>query len=549
MKALTAAEMREVDRLTTERHGISQLQLMETAGNKAADIVWRIVAGRERVRVCVLCGKGNNGGDGFVAARRLKDSGVAVQVILFGRVEDVRGDASANLARWRAAGNEVNLVNEIADWQRLWPTVASATVFVDALLGTGLRGAPTGAIACAITEINNLSRHCTAPTPALILAIDTPSGLPSDGEAAPGPLLTAHRTVTFTAPKIGQLISSNADACGALEVVSIGSPASLAEEIGGSKIRWIDASEFAALPLVRSWNSNKGRYGHVLLVAGSAGKSGAAILASLGALRAGAGLVTAAVPAPIQSILAAAHPEYMTETLETTPDGAIAANNLRSGTFARIAEGKSVLAVGPGLGTAPETREFVSNLVRETSLPLVLDADALNAFAGHANLLRQRRSSFLAVTPHPGEMARLLGCTTAQVEADRVRIAGDAARDWNAHVILKGFHTLVASPDGRIFVNTTGNPGLAKGGTGDVLTGVLSALIAQFAAQFTAEFTAEFTDDAPLRALALGVHLHGLAADLLAARDQDRSGMLAGEVANEIPAARSRLIRELQFGA
>jgi len=395
-------------------------------------------------------------------------------------------------------------------WQRLWPTVASATVFVDALLGTGLRGAPTGAIACAITEINNLSRHCTAPTPALILAIDTPSGLPSDGEAAPGPLLTAHRTVTFTAPKIGQLISSNADACGALEVVSIGSPASLAEEIGGSKIRWIDASEFAALPLVRSWNSNKGRYGHVLLVAGSAGKSGAAILASLGALRAGAGLVTTAVPAPIQSILAAAHPEYMTETLETTPDGAIAATICEAARLRASRKGSQFWLSDQASVRRRKRESLSATSLEKPRWPLVLDADALNAFAGLPICFASAAPRFSLLRPHPGEMARLLGCTTAQVEADRVRIAGDAARDWNAHVILKGFHTLVASPDGQIFVNTTGNPGLAKGGTGDVLTGVLSALIAQFAAQFTVEFTAEFTDDAPLRALALGFISTGL---------------------------------------
>lgn len=537
MKALTAAEMREVDRLTTERFGISQLELMENAGRKTAGAVRRIMAGREAVRVCVLCGKGNNGGDGFAVARDLKEAGLAPQVLLFGRVDEVRGDAAMNLARWRDAGNKIEIVAETADWERLWPSVSSATVIVDALLGTGLRGAPAGAIARAISDINRLSRNCTAPTPALILAVDTPSGLPSDGEGAAGPVLFAHRTVSFTAPKIGQLLSPHAEACGAIDVVQIGSPGSLVEETGKSAIRWIDPKEFDSLPLVRPCNSHKGRYGHALLVAGSTGKSGAAVLAGLGALRAGAGLVTIATPGPVQATLAAAHPEYMTEALESTADGAIATNNLHSGNFNRIAEGKTVLAIGPGLGTDSETREFIAALLQETALPVILDADGLNAFVGRANLLRDRKTQFLAITPHPGEMARLLGMSSADVQADRQRIALESAKRWNAHVVLKGFHTLIASPSGQLFVNTSGNPGLAKGGSGDVLTGVLAAMTAQFGA----------TDW--LRALALGVYVHGLAADLLAVEGHDPSGMLASEVAEHVPAARAWVLGESQSGA
>ena len=538
MKALTAAEMREVDRLTSDRYGISQLQLMENAGSKAADAVWRALRGREGLKVTVLCGKGNNGGDGFVVARLLRqgDYEVPVRVVLFGRPEEVRGEAAVNLARWRDAGNPLDVVQSASDWSRLWPELAVSPVIVDAVLGTGLRGAPSGEIAQAIADLNQLSRNGTAATPALILAVDTPSGLASDGDSSDGPVLVAHRTVSFSAPKIGQLISRQAEACGALEVVSIGSPASLIEEAGKGDIRWIDPGEFASLPLRRSQNSHKGRFGHVLLVAGSTGKSGAAVLAGFAALRSGAGLVTIATPEPVQPTLAAAHPEYMTEALETTADGAVASNNLRSGNFARMAEGKTVLAIGPCLGGAPETREFVGELVRRSPLPLLLDADGLNAFAGRAHLLRDRDSPFLAITPHPGEMARLLGGTSSSVEADRLLAAREAARNWNAHVVLKGFHTLVAAPDGRLFVNTSGNPGLAKGGSGDVLTGVLSALLAQF------------TGDR-FRALALGVYLHGIAADLLANEDRDASGILASEVAEWVPVAREWLLRELRFGA
>ena len=537
MKALTAAEMREVDRLTTERYGIPSLQLMENAGTKVADAVWRFVAARDNVRVCVLCGKGNNGGDGFVAARCLKSAKVATRVLLFCKPEEVQGDAATNLSRWRDPGNAIVEVAGDADWERVWPEVASATVIVDALMGTGLRGAVTGMMARAVADVNRLSRNTTSPRPALILSVDTPSGLPSDGDAAAGPVLSAHRTVTFTAPKVGQLISPSATACGVLEVVPIGSPPALTEEVGKGAVRWIGPDEFVDLPLSRGADSHKGKFGHVLLVAGSTGKSGAAALGGLSALRAGAGLVTIATPVTAQNPLAAAHAEYMTERLEATADGTIAMNNLENGVLTRIVAGKTVLAVGPGLGTHPETQSFITGLTTASALPVILDADGLNAFSGHAELLKRRKTEFLAITPHPGEMSRLVGRDTSVVQENRIGIALESARNWNAHVILKGFHSIIASPDGQVFVNTSGNPGLAKGGSGDVLTGILAAMTAQFG-----------TNDW-IRVLALGVYLHGLAADLLAAEGEEVSGMLASEVARYVPRAREWLLREIRFGA
>ena len=537
MKALAAAEMREVDRLTTERHGIPSLQLMETAGKKVADAVWRLAAGRDNISICVLCGKGNNGGDGFVGARRLKEAGHVPCVLLFGQPEEVRGDAAPNLARWRDAGNPIESNISEQDWERVWTGISSSTVIVDALLGTGLRGPASGVMARAITDINLLSRNATAPRPALILSVDTPSGLPSDGEAAAGPVLFAHHTVTFTAPKLGQLVSPHAEACGVLEVVSIGSPAKLAEELGSRNVHWAAPDEFGSLPLVRAADSHKGLYGHVLLLAGSLGKSGAAILAGRAALRGGAGLVTIATPEPVQPIVAAGEPEYMTEPLKATKSGALSVRSLLDGTFGELEDGKSVLAIGPGLGTHRQTQEFVRTIVTQTELPVVLDADGLNAFAGEADILRKRKTKFLAITPHPGEMARLLGTSNSAVQENRVAAAIDSAKRWSAHVILKGFHTLIASPEGKLFVNTTGNPGLAKGGSGDVLTGMLAALTAQFG-------TADWG-----RVLALGVYLHGIAADLLAAEGVDGiSGMLATEVADAIPGARECLLREIRFG-
>jgi ADP-dependent NAD(P)H-hydrate dehydratase / NAD(P)H-hydrate epimerase len=537
MKALTAAEMREVDRLTTERYGVPSLQLMEEAGKHIASVVRLKLYGNANKRAVFLCGKGNNGGDGLVAARLLKEDKLGVDfdpsVFLFGAPDELRGDAAENLSRWLKGSGKITEVKDSASLEASWPKIASAYAIVDALLGTGLRGPAAGVIAEAFTRLNKLSRNATLARPAFILAVDIPSGLPSDGQSAEGPVLFAHQTVTFTAPKMGQLLSNQAGCCGHLEVRQIGSPAALVEEIGQGAARWAEPEEFASLPLIRAADSHKGTYGHVLLLAGSVGKSGAAILAGRAALRTGAGLVTIATPETVQPIVAAGQPEYMTEPLKPTKSGGLSLRSLVDGTFGELEEGKSVLAVGPGLATHRQTQEFIRIIVAQTDLPVVLDADGLNAFAGDAASLCKHKTKFLAVTPHPGEMARLLGTFSAKIQQDRVRTAVEAAKRWNAFVVLKGFHTVLASPSGQVFVNTTGNAGLAKGGSGDVLTGVLAALTTQFG-----------TEDW-LRVLALGVYLHGAAADA-PGRSPDLSGVLAQEIAKAVPWARANLIREIR---
>ncbi len=535
MKALTAAEMREVDRLTTARFGIPSLQLMEAAGKHVADAVRARLAMFHHKRIVVLCGKGNNGGDGFVAARLLQAKPIEPLVFLFGARDGVRGDAAVNLDLWLKSSGEITEIVDSASLEAAWGKIADCHAIVDALLGTGLDGPATGIIAEAIIKLNQLSRNATLARPALILAVDIPSGLPSDGQPAEGPVLHAHGTVTFTAPKIGQLVSRDAGSCGQLEVRQIGSPAALVEEIGQGIARWAEPAEFVEMPLVRSADSHKGTFGHVLLLAGSVGKSGAAILAGSSALRAGAGLVTIATPEPLQSIVAMGQAEYVTEPLAATKSGTLALRSLTDGTFGELEEGKSVLAIGPGLGTSRQTQEFIRTIVSQTELPVVLDADGLNAFAGDGAALRKRKTKFLAVTPHPGEMARLLGVSTKEVQADRLNAARTSAQKWNAYVALKGFHTIAVSPKGELFINTTGNAGLAKGGTGDVLTGVLAALTAQFG-------TADWH-----RVLTLGVYLHGAAAG--APRGlPDISGTLAQQIAKNLPAARARLVREIERG-
>ena len=539
MKALTAAEMREVDRQTTARFGIPGLQLMESAGQQVCEAILRWLGSgraaepRREVKISILCGKGNNGGDGLVVACHLKVTGIESRVYFFGDPAKLTGDARENFQRWRNAGGTVNVVGSESEWDKVKGAIGNSDVIVDALLGTGLRGAVTGMTGNAITAVNEFSKNATAAHLSLIISVDMPSGLPSDGEAAEGPVLRAHQTVTFTAPKIGQLVSVDAACTGALEVRQIGSPAELVEELGKGELRWASAEEFAELPLVRAADSNKGTFGHVLLVAGALGKSGAAVLAGRMAVRAGAGLVTVATPAVVLPVVAAAQAEYMTVPLQATRAGTMALKNMQGGRWKKIENGKSVLAIGPGLGTEAKTQQCVRTMVRSTELPVILDADGLNAFDGRADELRQRKSKFLAITPHPGEMARLLGKSTRDVQGDRLNAAREAAKRWNAHVILKGFHTLIAAPGGAVFVNTTGNAGLAKGGTGDVLTGLLAALTAQFK-------TGEW-----LRVLALGAYLHGLAADI-GVTGMDASGLIADDVISLIPEARLKLLQELR---
>src|ERR1700676_202127 len=539
MKALTAAEMREVDRQTTARFGIPGLQLMESAGQQVCEAILRWLGGsrapesQRELKISILCGKGNNGGGRLVTACDWKVTSLQLKVYFSGDPTKLTGDASENFQRWRNAGGTVNVVGSEREWEKVSGALASSDVIVDALLGPGLRGAVTGITGKTISAVNEFSKNATAARPSLIISVDMPSGLPSDGEAAEGPVLRAHQTVTFTAPKIGQLVSVDAAATGALEVRQIGSPEELVEEVGKGELRWASAEEFAELPLVRAADSNKGTFGHVLLVAGALGKSGAAVPAGRMAVRAGAGLVTVATPAVVLPVVAAAQAEYMTVPLQATRAGTMALKNVQGGRWKKIEKGKSVLAVGPGLGTEAQTRQCIRTLVRSTELPVILDADGLNAFEGHANELRQRKSKFLAITPHPGEMARLLGRSIRDVQRDRLKAAREAARRWNVHVILKGFHTLIASPAGEVFVNTTGNAGLAKGGTGDVLTGLLAALTAQFK-------TGDW-----LRVLTLGVYLHGLAADIGVTR-MDASGLIADDVISLVPEARLKLLQELQ---
>jgi NAD(P)H-hydrate epimerase len=533
MKVLTAEQMREADRLTTERYSIPSLQLMENAGAAVADYLSDAFPDLSTRQILVLCGKGNNGGDGFVVARRLRERNAPPRVFLAAESSEVCGDAAVNLRRWQeGGGGELHVVTSADNWAAAREAVDQADLIVDALLGTGVKGPVKGLLATLIEDVNRWRSRRRARIRGArersVIAVDMPSGLPSEGEDFGGPVVRADATVTFTAPKVGQLLSPRADCAGKLVVRDIGTPRDLLEDDPRLILHWLEPGEFRSLPLMRKADANKGSFGHALIVAGSVGKSGAAVLGGRAALRVGAGLVTVATPADVLPIVAAGMPEMMTAPLLPTGEGTVSLRNLDSNRFAQIADAKSVLAMGPGLSTNHETQQFIRAVLQKLSLSVVLDADGLNAFAGHSDELRARKPELLALTPHPGEMARLLDMTARDVQARRLEIALEAAKRWQGYVILKGFHTILATPDGRAYVNTTGNPGMATGGTGDVLTGMLAGL------------TAEFGTKNWEIVLGLGVYLHGLAGDVAAERVGE-APLVASDLIEALPEAYARL--------
>jgi hydroxyethylthiazole kinase-like uncharacterized protein yjeF len=516
---LTAAQMRDADRRTIEEIGLPGAVLMENAGAAVARVL------RERHpamrRPLVLCGKGNNGGDGLVVARHLLD--LAPSVFLFGARQDVRGEARLHMGAFERSGGVLVEVAGDADWDRVRAAAERADVAVDALLGTGLNQAPSGAIAQAIALLRTLRADGGAP----VIAVDIPSGVPSDAGELGWDAVQADLTVTFAAPKYGHVLPPACDHVGALIVADIGIPAAVVAQSGPSL--WLaEAGDTRAAYGRRSPGVHKGTFGHVLVVAGSVGKTGAAILSAHGALVSGAGLVTAATPAPALPLVAQGRPEVMTEPLPVSAAGALEGE--AASRAAVLAGERDALVLGPGLGQDPGARTLVRELLRRYQGPAVVDADALNALAASDRAPRAidvlRREAPVVVTPHPGEMARLVGASTAEVQRRRLETARAFAIETGAVVVLKGHRTVVARPDGSACVNPTGNPGLATGGTGDVLSGVIGALLARGLDGWTAAVAA--------------VYLHGAAGDEAAAR-RGQESMVAGDLIEAIPAVLQRL--------
>jgi NAD(P)H-hydrate epimerase len=508
MLLCTAAQMRALDQWAIA-HGTPGRVLMERAGKGATAALRRRW---KRARTVVVCGRGNNGGDGFVIARALRRAGFPVEVWLAAEPGTVKGDAAIMLAAWRKSGR-VHQCATADDLLRLRASLARAGLVVDALLGTGLNAPVEGHHAAIIDAINAAS----AP----VFAVDIASGLSADSGRPLGTAVRATATATFGFAKVGQLLHPGVEHTGDLDVVDIGLGAGGLDTVG-SLARLLDARSVGCLLPRRSRNSHKGTFGHVLMVAGSRGKTGAALLASEGAGRVGAGLVTLASAVLLQPVFEGHVREAMTAAL---PDGRDGTAALGDGVaMMRLLEGRDVVVCGPGLGVNPDTRALVGAIVRTARVPLVLDADGLNAVAG-TGLLRDRPAETI-VTPHPGEMSRLLEITTAEVQGDRLRVARQLASRDQVVVVLKGARTVVVAPDGRAAIVPTGNPGLATGGTGDVLAGVIGGLLAQGLAAFDAA--------------CLGAFAHGLAGDRIALR-QGEAGLLARDLLDELPATLATL--------
>lgn len=518
MKIVTGSEMAGIDRTAIHAYGISGLQLMETAGRGAFKSLLRRFAPKKNDRVVVLCGKGNNGGDGFVVARYLAEAGYSPEVFLVGSPESLKGEALENYRRYIDSGRTIVSLEE-GDLSALDRVLQQAKIVVDALLGTGIKGAVRSPYDEIIEKIN---AACVS-----VMAIDIPSGLNADDGTIAGACVRADLTVTMGLPKYGLLVSPGIDFVGALDVISLEYPEELTRS-DGENPEFFTSEEAARVFPVRSVSTHKGTSGSLLIIAGSTGMTGAAALVGESAVYSGAGLVTVATAASLNPVLEVKLTETMTLPLPEK-DGA-----LTLGAYDALREKASqatVLAMGPGLGRRPETGQLVAKIL-ETEVPIVLDADGIYPFRSGDRLLKERKESTV-LTPHPGELARFLDTTVEEVQQNRIENAKRAAENNGIIIVLKGPRTVVVDPEGHVSLNSTGNPAMASGGMGDVLTGIIGALIAQGVAAF--------------EAARLGVLIHGLAGDRLVSRF-GMHALAATQLMGEIQGACAELIRKKTGG-
>jgi NAD(P)H-hydrate epimerase len=515
MRILNAAQMREADRYTIEEIGIPSLVLMENAGRQVVAAIESAYENRLDGRVAVLCGRGNNGGDGFVVARTLLQRGVDAAVFVIGAVGDVRGDARINLDILGRLGVSVVEINDEQSWELHFSEISQCTLIVDAVFGTGLKSPLGGMMETVVADMN------ASGIP--IVSIDLPSGISADTPHLIGDCIDAAMTVTLAAPKLPLVLPPGEAHAGDVVIADIGIPHDVIENLEGRRVELLTPEQMCDLVAPRAPESHKGDFGRVTLIAGSLGKTGAAHLAAMGALRSGAGLVTIATPASCVPIVASMAPEFMTVPLAQSKDGSLVPTALD-----RVLELRhDVVACGPGIGRDEGVAEFVRGLLERSSAPLVLDADGVTVLADDPGRLVGREDRDVIITPHPGEMARLIGSTIDDVQANRIEVATDFASTHRVYVVLKGHRTIIATPDGHVFINPTGNAGMATGGTGDVLTGMIAAWLAQL-------LDAE-------AACRLAVFLHGAAGDLAEA-EEGQVAMTASDLLAHVGEALSRLI-------
>ena len=509
----TAEEMRELDNKTINGLGIPGVVLMEHAGRGVVRAIEEKFGSLRGKRLLIFAGKGNNGGDGFVVARWSRRLGAHPKVVLLTRLENLKGDALINAKVWKSLSPEgIVEVEDAGEFQGLFD---NADLVVDAILGTGLTSGARGLAAEAIEAING------SGVP--VVAVDLPSGLASDTGAIPGPAVRAELSVTFGLPKVAHWCYPARELVGEVVVVDIGIPPTYVEEREfGTYL--VEAKDLLPFLPRRSPQAHKGRYGHLLVLTGSPGKLGAGIMASLAALRTGAGLVTAGVPAGLNLAFEAAVMEAMSAPLPEAPNGGIGSQALEE--ILSLARGKTAVAFGPGMGTDPSTGELLFSLLERLEVPVVVDADGLNLLASDPGVLKRVKAP-VVLTPHPGEMSRLSARPVAEIQKNRLEVAREFAVEYGVVLVLKGAGTVTALPSGKCYLNPTGTPGMASGGSGDVLTGIIGGLICQGI-------------DTPEAAWA-GVYLHGRAGDL-AARMSGEYGMIAGDMLGSLPDAIEEIV-------
>ena len=503
MRILNAAQTREADRCAIEDIGIPSLVLMENAGREVVAAIEAAYESRLDGRIAVLCGRGNNGGDGFVVARTLIQRGIDTSVFVIGVVAAVRGDARTNLDILGRLGVTVVEIGDEQTWDLHFSEISQCTLIVDAIFGAGLRSALAGMMETVVADVN------ASGIP--IVSIDLPSGLSADTPRPIGDCVDASMTVTLVAPKLPLVLPPGESHAGDVVIADIGVPMDVLDGLEGPRIELLTPEQLRDVVPPRALDTHKGDLGRVTMIAGSRGKTGAAHLAAMGALKSGAGLVTVATPASCLPVVASLSPEIMTEPLPESPEATVTLAGIDSVLEFR----HDVIACGPGLGHGPAVTEFVRALVDRSAVPLVLDADAITMLANDPAALVGSEERVVIITPHPGEMAQLIGSSIDQVQASRIEVAGEFATTHHVYVVLKGHRTIIATPEGHVFINPTGNAGMATGGTGDVLTGMIAAWLAQL-------LDAE-------AACRLAVFLHGAAGDL-AEEDESQVAMTATDV-------------------
>ena len=522
MKILTAAQMAEVDRLSNEIFAIPSILLMENAGRSIVDELERAVSGLKEKRISIICGKGSNGGDGLVAARHLFMRGARPDILLLADPAALRGDALINWSIVNSIGIPSRILSTPSGAKSQLRSLQRPEVIIDAVFGVGLTK-PIGPDFSGVVEWIN-----KAAATAFVVAVDIPSGLFADSARVQGPTVNARLTVTFTAPKPALILHPACEHAGKVVVAPIGSPASLLEN-SEYRMDLIDGAQIRRVLELRPKDSHKGTYGHVFVVAGSRGKSGAALMTGLAALRSGAGLVTLWLPESLQRDVVGKIPELMTEFLPATGAGTLSAAGMDK--IMASADQAHALVLGPGMTMHESTQELVREIVRRSPVPIVLDADGINAFSSRQEALFNEMGQSVTITPHPGEMARLISRSISEVQKDRVAVARGFSEERKCFTILKGYQTVIASPDGHIYVNSTGNPGMATGGSGDILAGMVGRFVAGWQRKYHGADWKSLGNY-----LSAAVYLHGLAGDL-AADEEGVESLIATDLLAQLPKA------------